>query len=116
MDDKDNDEDFEPSELTEEDFEPSKLKNEANYHAKEANLENIKILTVEEMNTKRHYCPFCGVSSTKLPRHLREYCNEAQKNEDVKKLLSETVTKETKTKILNKLRSDGDYKHNIRGK
>ena len=73
-------------------------------------------MAVGDMPRKVHYCLFCGIAVTQIPRHVKKFCKKAQKSQDVKDLLNQNVDKARKSRILTKLKREGDYQHNLTGK
>ena len=71
---------------------------------------------MEDAKCKFHFCYFCEERTTQIARHLKKFCHEARQSKEVKQLEDSNVGDKTKLKILNKLKQDGDYKHNLRGK
>ncbi|XP_048847978.1 uncharacterized protein LOC125718284 isoform X3 [Brienomyrus brachyistius] len=87
-----------------------------NSHPPTAGHFSKKSVSLQQTSTtkkldKRHYCVYCHKSNTKIARHLeRWHSNEA----DVAHALSFRKGSNSRRKLLEQLRSKGDYCHNIR--
>nr|XP_023685598.1 uncharacterized protein LOC111853180 isoform X3 [Paramormyrops kingsleyae] len=87
-----------------------------NSHPPTAGHFSKKSVSLQQTSTtkkldKRHYCVYCHKSNTKIARHLERWHS---KEADVAHALSFRKGSNSRRKLLEQLRSRGDYCHNIR--
>ena len=96
---------------------PKKVRLNYDHQSKEAELKpgEIVVISANETAIKRHYCYFCGNSSTQLFRHIKYHCKKAVDSEERKKLLNTALDPSLLKKVQTLLKNKGDHRQNIKG-